>query len=50
MNLDEILPLSRLFEEGRDNADTDDDDDGWSDVEEKKAGTDPLNRLSFPLE
>ena len=31
-----------------DNADTDKDGDGWSDAEEKKAGTDPLNRLSFP--
>lgn len=33
-----------------DNADTDDDDDGWTDIEEKKAGTNPLNRLNFPLE
>lgn len=33
-----------------DNADTDDDGDGWSDEEEKTAGTDPLNRLNFPLE
>ena len=31
-----------------DNADTDDDGDGWSDAEEAKAGTDPLDRLSFP--
>ena len=31
-----------------DNADPDDDGDGWSDAEEKAAGTDPLNRLSFP--
>jgi len=31
-----------------DNADTDDDGDGWSDEEEKKAGTDPLDPLSFP--
>jgi hypothetical protein len=32
-----------------DNADTDDDGDGWSDAEEKRRGTDPLNRLSFPV-
>jgi len=32
-----------------DNADTDDDDDGWSDAQEKAAGTDPLRRLSFPV-
>jgi hypothetical protein len=31
-----------------DNADIDDDGDGWSDVEEKKAGTNPLDKLSFP--
>ena len=31
-----------------DNADTDDDGDGWSDAEEKGVGTDPLDRLSFP--
>lgn len=31
-----------------DNADTDDDGDGWTDVEEKKAGTDPLSAVSFP--
>jgi hypothetical protein len=31
-----------------DNADPDDDGDGWSDEEEKKAGTDPLDKLSFP--
>lgn len=31
-----------------DNADTDDDGDGYSDVEEKNAGTDPLDRVSFP--
>ncbi|HUU09958.1 MAG TPA: DUF5060 domain-containing protein [Phycisphaerae bacterium] len=31
-----------------DNADTDDDGDGWTDDEEKTAGTDPLDRLSFP--
>jgi len=30
-----------------DNADPDDDGDGWSDAEEKNAGTDPLDRLSF---
>ena len=33
-----------------DNADTDDDGDGWNDEEEKKAGTDPLNKLNFPLQ
>jgi hypothetical protein len=32
-----------------DNADPDKDGDGWSDEEERRAGTDPLNRLSFPL-
>lgn len=31
-----------------DNADTDDDGDGWSDAEEKRANTDPLDKLSFP--
>ncbi len=31
-----------------DNADPDDDGDGWSDGEEKQAGTDPLNAVSFP--
>ena len=31
-----------------DNADTDDDGDGWSDAEEKAAGTDPLDAVSFP--
>ncbi len=31
-----------------DNADEDDDGDGWTDAEEKKAGTDPLDKLSFP--
>jgi len=31
-----------------DNADPDDDGDGFSDQEEKAAGTDPLDRLSFP--
>jgi len=31
-----------------DNADTDDDGDGWSDAEEKEAGTDPTDKLSFP--
>ncbi len=31
-----------------DNADPDDDGDGWTDEEEKAAGTDPLDRLSFP--
>ena len=33
-----------------DNADPDDDGDGFSDAEERKAGTDPLDRLSFPTE
>jgi hypothetical protein len=32
-----------------DNADTDDDGDGWSDDDEIKAGTDPLDKLSFPV-
>jgi len=32
-----------------DNADPDDDGDGWSDLEEKQAGTDPLDPLDFPL-
>jgi hypothetical protein len=31
-----------------DNADTDKDGDGFSDEEERKAGTDPLNKLDFP--
>ncbi|KPJ74788.1 MAG: hypothetical protein AMS14_04830 [Planctomycetes bacterium DG_20] len=31
-----------------DNADSDDDGDGWSDQEERKAGTDPLDPVSFP--
>jgi len=31
-----------------DNADTDDDGDGWSDAEEKQAGTNPVDKLSFP--
>ncbi|MGD8239882.1 MAG: hypothetical protein PVH68_15100, partial [Armatimonadota bacterium] len=31
-----------------DNADTDDDGDGWSDAAEKRAKTDPLDKLSFP--
>ncbi|HUU30430.1 MAG TPA: DUF5060 domain-containing protein [archaeon] len=31
-----------------DNADIDDDGDGWSDEEEIKARTDPLDKLSFP--
>lgn len=31
-----------------DNADTDDDGDGFSDAEDKKAGTDPLDRVSIP--
>jgi len=33
-----------------DNSDSDDDGDGWSDQEELRAGTDPLDKLSFPLE
>ena len=32
-----------------DNADDDDDGDGFTDQEELKAGTDPLNKLSFPV-
>ncbi len=31
-----------------DNADPDDDGDGWPDAEERAAGTDPLDALSFP--
>ncbi|MCX7049739.1 MAG: DUF5060 domain-containing protein [Candidatus Sumerlaeota bacterium] len=31
-----------------DNADADKDGDGWSDEEEKYAGTNPLDKLSFP--
>jgi hypothetical protein len=31
-----------------DNADLDDDNDGWSDEEERKQGTNPLDKLSFP--
>ncbi len=31
-----------------DNADTDDDGDGYPDRRERRAGTDPLDRLSFP--
>ena len=33
-----------------DNSDPDDDGDGWSDAEEKQAGTDPADKLSFPHE
>jgi len=33
-----------------DNADLDDDNDGWSDKEENRAGTNPLDKLSFPSE
>ncbi|MFH1716549.1 MAG: thrombospondin type 3 repeat-containing protein, partial [Planctomycetota bacterium] len=33
-----------------DNADLDDDNDGFSDREEKKYGTDPLDSLSFPAD
>jgi len=32
-----------------DNADPDDDNDGWTDEEENEAGTDPRDKLSFPL-
>lgn len=32
-----------------DNADEDDDGDGWPDAAEKQAGTDPLNKLDFPV-
>jgi len=32
-----------------DNRDTDDDNDGFSDTEEQKHGSDPLDRLNFPL-
>ena len=31
-----------------DNADTDDDNDGFSDTAEKRSRTDPLDKLSFP--
>ena len=31
-----------------DNSDLDDDNDGYSDQEERKRGTDPLDKLSFP--
>ena len=31
-----------------DNADPDDDGDGWTDEEEKRAGSDPLDAVSFP--
>ncbi len=33
-----------------DNADPDDDNDGFTDVKERQAGTDPLDPLSFPRE
>jgi len=33
-----------------DNTDTDDDGDEWSDTEERMAETDPLDKLSFPIE
>ena len=33
-----------------DNADPDDDNDGFSDVQERQAGTDPLDPLRFPRE
>jgi len=32
-----------------DNADPDDDGDAWSDAEETRANTDPLDKLSFPV-
>jgi hypothetical protein len=32
-----------------DNSDPDDDNDGWSDEQEKKQGTNPLDKLSFPV-
>jgi hypothetical protein len=32
-----------------DNADLDDDNDGWSDEQEKKEGTNPLDKISFPV-
>ena len=32
-----------------DNSDLDDDGDGYSDIEEQKAGTDPKDRLDFPF-
>ena len=32
-----------------DNADEDDDGDGFSDEQERKAGTDPLDRVAFPV-
>ena len=28
--------------------DTDDDNDGWQDIEEPNCGTDPMNALSVP--
>jgi hypothetical protein len=31
-----------------DNTDVDDDNDGWSDEEEKRQETNPLDNLSFP--
>jgi hypothetical protein len=33
-----------------DNADPDDDNDGFTDVQERQAGTDPLDKLQFPRE
>jgi len=33
-----------------DNADLDDDNDGWSDKEENRAGTNPSDKLSFPTD
>jgi len=33
-----------------DQRDPDDDNDGYSDIEEQKSGSDPLERLSFPMQ
>ena len=30
--------------------DTDDDNDGWQDIEEPNCGTDPMNALSVPAD
>jgi hypothetical protein len=38
-----------VFNDHPDNADPDKDGDGWTDEEERKAGTDPLDKLSFPV-
>ena len=42
----EILEISFQHENGY--ADTDDDNDGYSDRDERRRGTDPLDALSFP--